>query len=160
MNLRRTNRRPAEGDMNSKRNFIPFLLLATMLLGGLAACQTEEAEQPQEAATAESPVSEVNNLAVGGFGNVSAEGEIVPLGSADLSFQIGGNVAEIMVAPGDKLSVGEPIMRLDSVALENGLRQAEAGLAAAEAAHCSPPCCAIDPRWWDARPRATAGGDR
>ena len=121
--------------MNSKRNFIPFLLLATMLLGGLAACQTEEAEQPQEAVTAESPVSEVNNLAVGGFGNVSAEGEIVPLGSADLSFQIGGNVAEIMVAPGDKLSVGEPIMRLDSVALENGLRQAEAGLAAAEAAH-------------------------
>ncbi len=121
--------------MKSKRYFILLLLLGTLLLGSLAACQTDEAEEPQEVAATGSPVSEVNNVAVGGFGSVSAEGEVVPLSSADLSFQIGGNVAEIMVKPGDTLSAGEPIMRLDSVALENGLRQTEAGLAAAEAAH-------------------------
>lgn len=120
--------------MKSKRYFILLLLLGTLLLGGLAACQTEEADEPQEAATADSPVSEVNDVAVGGFGSVSAEGEVVPLSSADLSFQIGGNVAEIMVESGDTISAGEPIVRLDSVALENGLRQTEAGLAAAEAA--------------------------
>ena len=94
--------------MNSKRYFVLFLLLATMLLAGLVACQTEEAEEPQETTTGESPVSEVNNLAVGGFGRVSAEGEVVPLSSTDLSFQVGGNVAEIMVEQGDALVTGEP----------------------------------------------------
>ena len=121
--------------MNRNRYLILILLLGTVLIGVLAACRTEEPEEAQEATRAAAPVSEVNDLAVGGFGNVSAEGEVVPLSSADLSLQIGGNVAEIMVEPGDMLSAGEPIMRLDSVALENGLRQAEAGLAAAEAAH-------------------------
>ncbi len=121
--------------MKSKRYFTLLLLLGTLLLGGLSACQKEEADEPQEVAMADSPVSDVNNVALGGFGSVSAEGEVVPLSSADLSFRIGGNVAEIMVKPGDKLSAGELIMRLDSVALENGLLQTEAGLVAAEAAH-------------------------
>ena len=118
--------------MNSKRYTILLILLATMLIAGLVACQTEEA--PETPATAESSVSQVNDLAVGGFDNVSAEGEVVPLSSADLSFQIGGNVAEILAAPGDTLNAGDPIIRLDSVALENVLSQAEAGLTAAEAA--------------------------
>jgi HlyD family secretion protein len=117
--------------MNRNRYFILYILVALVLLVGLAACQTEEPEE----ATAESPLSQVNEIAVGGFGAVSAEGEVVPLSSANLSFQIGGNVAEILVEQGDTLSADDPIIRLDSAALENGLRQAEAGLAAAEAAH-------------------------
>ena len=126
--------------MNTNRYFILLILLATMLLGGLAACQSEEdaptgsVDGSGEGALAEAPVNQVNDVAVGGFGSVSAEGQVVPLTSADLSFQMGGHVAEIMVASGDNLNEGDPIMRLDSAALENGLTQAEAGLTAAEAA--------------------------
>lgn len=120
--------------MNVKRNFILLLLLMAALFGGLVACQTEEADQAQETATAVSPVSEVNSRAVGGFSTVSAEGEVMPLSSAELSFQIGGQVAEIMVTKGDTVSAGDPLVRLDSFALENAVSQAEAGLAAAKAA--------------------------
>ena len=121
--------------MNRNYYLIFVVLLAGSLLG-LVACGTEEpAEATPETATTAAPVSDVNDVAVGGFGSVSAEGEVVPLSSAELSFQLGGNVAEIMVAEGDTLSAGEPIMRLDSEALENGLRQAAAGLDAAEAAY-------------------------
>jgi multidrug resistance efflux pump len=120
--------------MNVKRDFILLLLLTAVLLGGLVACQTDEADEAQETATAVSPVSEVNSRAVGGFSAVSAEGEVVPLSNAELSFQIGGHVAEIMVEAGDTVGAGDPLMRLDSFALENAVSQAEAGLAAAKAA--------------------------
>lgn len=122
-------------NMKSKRNSIRLILLAALLLVGLVACQSEEEPAAPAAATADAPVSQVNDIAVGGFSTVSSEGEVVPLTNADLSFQTGGHVAEILVQAGDTLSEGEPIMRLDSVALENVLRQAEAGKNAAEAAH-------------------------
>ena len=120
--------------MKTKRTDILVLVLATVLLGGLAACQTEDAQPTPGTATADSPVNQVNDISVSGFGTVSAEGEVVPLSSADLSFRIGGNVAEVLVEQGDELQAGEPIIRLDSVAMENALQQAEAGLVAAEAA--------------------------
>lgn len=127
---------PIESNMNENRNKVLYILVFTLLIGLLAACQNEQAEETPEVeiTTAESPVNEVNNLAVGGFGDVSAEGEVVPLNSADLSFQLGGHVAEILVVQGDVLQAGDPLIILDSTALQNGLRQAEAGLAAAQAA--------------------------
>ncbi|MDX1416677.1 MAG: HlyD family efflux transporter periplasmic adaptor subunit [Candidatus Promineifilaceae bacterium] len=120
--------------MKNKHRMTLFLLISALLLGTLAACQREEEQEPQETAQAASPLNEVNELAVGGFGDVSAEGEVVPDISADLSFQIGGTVAEILVESGDTLSAGDPIMRLDSEILQNNLSQAEAGLTSAEAA--------------------------
>lgn len=121
--------------MNRNHYLILVILIAGGLLGLVACGADEPAEATPEAATAAAPVSDVNDVAVGGFGSVSAEGEVVPLSSAELTFQLGGNVAEIMVEEGDTLSAGDPILRLDSEALENGLRQAAAGLTAAEAAY-------------------------
>jgi HlyD family secretion protein len=135
MNLKFAERHPVEGDMKKKRNHILFVILTTLLLVNLVACQEEEAEAPQNAGISESPVSEVNTLAISRAGTVSAEGEVVPLTSAQLSFRIGGNVAEILVEEGDELEAGDPIIRLDSEELENGLQQANAGLVAAQAAY-------------------------
>ena len=120
--------------MKNKRNATFLFLLAAFLLVGLAACQTKEEPTPVPVATTASPVSQVNDLAVGGLGTVSAEGEVVPLSSVDLSFQTGGTVAEILVSSGDALSAGDPIIRLDSTTVENLLSQAQAGEAAAAAA--------------------------
>lgn len=62
---------------------------------------------------------------------VSAEGNIIPLRHANLSFQSGGRAAEILVAAGDQVSQGEPLVRLEAAELEASLRQAEAGVLAA-----------------------------
>jgi HlyD family secretion protein len=64
---------------------------------------------------------------------VSAEGTILPLRSANLSFLIGGEVAEILAKEGTAVAAGDPILRLNAANLELGVQQAQAGLTAAEA---------------------------
>ncbi len=67
-------------------------------------------------------------------GLVSAEGQVVPLFDVALSFQTGGVVAEILVSEGDTVSVGDPLIRLESDQVELVVQQAEARQASAEAA--------------------------
>ena len=121
--------------MNDNRNHFASLLLLLVLLVGLVACQTEEPEAEATATSESSVLEETNTRSVNtGFGSVTAEGEITPLRSAVLSFQIGGNIAEILTFSGADVNAGDPLVRLDALPLENALRQAEAGKAAAEAA--------------------------
>jgi HlyD family secretion protein len=64
---------------------------------------------------------------------VSAEGQLIPSQQVTLAFQTGGTVAEIFVAEGDFVQVGDPLLRLDAALAELGLQQAQARLATAEA---------------------------
>jgi len=70
---------------------------------------------------------------------VVAEGKVVPVKGAALSFQISsagqaqGTVAEIAVNVGDHVEAGQVLMRLDTKQLELQLAQAEANYAAAQA---------------------------
>jgi HlyD family secretion protein len=64
---------------------------------------------------------------------VSAEGQITPLFFADLSFQTGGVVQEILVVEGDTVNQGDPLIRLDASNVQIGLQQAQARVASAEA---------------------------
>jgi len=123
--------------MKDKRTLILIILLLVSLLFSLAACQNEESGPTAEpVATAQtSPLEETNIRSIDtGFGTVTADGEVQPLRSANLSFQLGGNVAEILVESGADVAEGDPLVRLDSTILENALKQAQAGKAAAEAA--------------------------
>lgn len=109
--------------------FIKTIRLLLILFAGLllVACGEEE---PATAATPETaaPVSQAADT-----GQVVAEGQLVPATSADLAFQTGGVVAEVLVSEGQPIAAGEPLIRLDAAAVEAGLAQAQAGLAAAEA---------------------------
>ncbi len=119
-----------------RKQFLTFLLLSGLLIA-LAACQNEEPEPALTAtATNESSVlEETNTRSVStGFGTVTAEGTVLPLRSAQLSFQGGGQVAEILTSEGADVSAGDALVRLDAVPLENALKQAQAGQSAAEAA--------------------------
>ena len=120
-----------------KQTRLVMLLLVIMALVVLAACQQDEQPTPVPAATAvseASPVDDVNTRAVNtGVGAVGAEGQVVPLRSADLSFELGGTVAEILAPAGSEVMLGDPIVQLDAGTLENALLQAQAGLASAEA---------------------------
>ncbi|MFN2104142.1 MAG: hypothetical protein ACK2UJ_04665, partial [Candidatus Promineifilaceae bacterium] len=101
--------------MNDKRNLFAAILLALLLSLSLAACQTEEPEPTltPQAADQSSVLQETNTLTVNsGFGNVRAEGSVEPLRSANLSFPLGGIVAEILTEKGADVSEGDPLMRL------------------------------------------------
>jgi HlyD family secretion protein len=105
----------------SKRVIISGILLL-LFMGALVLAQ------PRGGATAVSaaPSSQTTTRAV------SAEGQVVPLFFVDLAFQTGGLVAERLVAEGDLVQTGDPLIRLDSAEVELALSQAEARLASAE----------------------------
>ncbi len=67
-------------------------------------------------------------------GLVNAEGSVIPLLDANLSFQMGGQVAEILVSEGDQVQAGDALIRLDTTEAELALQQAQARLASAQAA--------------------------
>ena len=63
---------------------------------------------------------------------VVAEGKVVPIKGAGLSFQVTGTVAEIPVKVGDKVEAGKPIVILDPKQFEFSLAQAEGSLSVAQ----------------------------
>ncbi len=64
---------------------------------------------------------------------VSLAGTVESQVQVDLGFRIGGRVIERLVNVGDVVTAGQVLARLDPADEENGLRAAEANLAAAEA---------------------------
>lgn len=65
--------------------------------------------------------------------NVSASGSLEPVRQVDLSFDVSGKVAEVLVDIGDAVQAGQVLARLDATNLELSLRQAEAQLKSAQA---------------------------
>jgi HlyD family secretion protein len=64
---------------------------------------------------------------------VVAEAKVLPAADVTLSFERSGTVAEILVAEGDSVKVGQALARLDTRALELRVRQAQVGLDQAKA---------------------------
>ena len=64
-----------------------------------------------------------------------AEGKIVPLQHALLSLPAGGIVATVLVTEGDRVTAGQPLLRLDRARAQANLAQAEAIMAQAETAY-------------------------
>lgn len=87
--------------------------------------ETEEPTTAQEGGT--------NVPANVSLGVVSAEGNIVPLRDALLSFQTGGEVVEVIADKGAVVSSGDPILRLDATDQEIAIVQAQAAVEIAEA---------------------------
>lgn len=66
---------------------------------------------------------------------VTASGEVQARRSAELTFRVPGTVAEVLVDEGQSVRAGETLIRLDPAELNLALRQAEAGLAQAQAGY-------------------------
>jgi multidrug resistance efflux pump len=116
--------------MNVRRLFIGIFVIIILGGGGFLAYRQFFAPETES----EDPILDVDAVAVDtGVDVVSAEGQIVPLRDAVLAFQVAGQVAEILVEEGALVDSGAPIIRLDASDQENGLQQAQAGLAQAEA---------------------------
>ena len=79
------------------------------------------------------PTAAATIPAVKATGRVVAEGKVVPVKSAALSFQTAGTVAQIPVSTGDSVAAGKVLLSLDTRQLDLALAEAEANLVAAQA---------------------------
>lgn len=108
--------------MNLK--LIATILALTLVVGVTAACGGGEAPTTE-------PVAEAQ--AAEGPAVVSAEAFVVPVDEANLSFEVGGRVADIKVEEGDTVAKGDVLAQLDQTTYQASLAAAEAGLIEAEA---------------------------
>ncbi len=116
--------------MNRKKLLAVIIIVALLGGGGYVAYTAGllgQVGQPAAPKTAETapPVQTQ--------GQVSAEGKVVPLQSATLSLPIGGTVAELPVAEGDRVQSGQVLARLEAGRLRAGVTQADAALQKARA---------------------------
>jgi HlyD family secretion protein len=98
-------------------------LLARVGLGGHESAGADAVQAPN---TVEVSIGDVDQT-------VEAPGQLVGTQEELLSFDVGGKVAAIMVRPGDRVTAGQELARLDSGPLEEALALAELKLAQAEA---------------------------
>ena len=84
-------------------------------------------------APASTPTPAVTLAPVKASGRVVAQGKVVPVQSAALSFQTSGVVAQIPVKIGDSVNAGQVLLSLDTKELDLQLAQAEATLAGSQA---------------------------
>ncbi|MCA9876068.1 MAG: HlyD family efflux transporter periplasmic adaptor subunit [Anaerolineales bacterium] len=118
--------------MNAKRAIIGVIVIVVLLGAGYIVYQQFLAPQP-ETETVENVV-DPNTISVDtNLDLVTAEGQIVPLRQTTLSFQTGGQLAEVLAAEGDVVEAGAPLLRLDTTDQELAVTQAEAALAQANA---------------------------
>lgn len=109
------------------RIFIVILLVVLLVLAGLVLSGCSQVAQPPEAKATATPASDTQAE------TISAEGKVVPVQQARLSFKIGGRVSEIKVTKGEQVSAGQVLIKLDAGEQENAVRQAETALATARA---------------------------
>lgn len=112
-----------------------FVLVLSVLAFVLAACGTSNTEQvvPTVVLEAGSSNTTTSNPQSGSSdGTVSAAAVVVPISQARLSFTSVGRVTAVNVQVGDEVEAGDVLVELDTSILEARVREAEAGVAAAE----------------------------
>ncbi|GAB4429942.1 MAG: biotin/lipoyl-binding protein [Chloroflexi bacterium OHK40] len=106
-----------------------IMILALIVVLAAAGTFAVLGGQSRSVARPETPTVPVQAAAAG----VVADGTVLPLADAALSFERSGTVAAILVDEGDAVTEGQPLARLDTRALELRVEQARVGLARAEA---------------------------
>ena len=100
-------------------------LLALLLVGGGAYVATGHGLRTvTPTSTAIPPVTT--------SGKITAEGQVVPVRSAQLALPVGGTVAEVLVEEGQRVQSGAVLVRLDPTRAESAISQAQAGLQRAQ----------------------------
>lgn len=113
--------------MTSTNPPVRGIILAMALITALSACRQEEAGEEPELR----PVRTVIVQETIAGDTITLSGTVESQVEVDLAFRIGGRLVERPVQVGDRVRAGQAIGRLDPVDEQNGLRAAEASLAAA-----------------------------
>lgn len=103
-------------------------IILTLAMLPLAACSPAETAVPPEA-----PLVQTIQVAPGGGGVARYTGVIRARTESNLGFRVGGKILERLVDPGDRVTRGQPLMRLDRTDFALGLTAARASVEAARA---------------------------
>ena len=112
--------------------------LAGMLATQLAACgstPTSTAAAPTQSTAVAAPTAAATNNALGT--NITTEGEVRVARDANLTFQVAGTVAQVLVKEGDTVKKDQLLAVLDTRSYDEKVGQAEAALAIAKAQRAS-----------------------
>jgi RND family efflux transporter MFP subunit len=117
--------------LSRHRRIALSVILVSLVATGLSACteskgSAEKKAEPR-AVVAQAVVFEPRTS------NRSFVGIVRPRVESDLGFRVSGKVAERMVQPGDRVTAGQALARLDTVDLKLQLEQAQAEFGAAKA---------------------------
>jgi len=113
--------------MHIKRHWLaPFVILA-LLASISGSCTPHEGESGEE--QPEIVVVERGSLVT----SITATGSTFPGAEATISFQVGGQVNDVLVQTGERVKRGQVLIQLDTSDLELQVRSAEAALASAQA---------------------------
>ncbi|MFZ1416126.1 MAG: efflux RND transporter periplasmic adaptor subunit [Defluviicoccus sp.] len=108
---------------------VKSILLGVAIAGALSGCEAEPPDIPEQVRPIRTfTVTEVASGQVRRFSAV-----IQPSDTAQLSFQVGGNVREVRVSQGDRVATGDVLAILDQAPYRLDVRAAEADLARARA---------------------------
>lgn len=106
-----------------------ILALAATLLAACGAAPAEPAPEP----TSDASEPGGRAVAAGDEEVITATGQVVPAEWTEVSFTVGGHLAELLVEEGDTVEAGDVIARLRATDLNAAVRQAEAMVTQAEA---------------------------
>jgi multidrug efflux pump subunit AcrA (membrane-fusion protein) len=110
----------------NNRNLLVGLLVLTAVVT-LTGCG-------QSAAAESAPTDQVPVVPYEAENTVTAEAVIEPARWSELRFDTGGEVAQMLVSPGDRVADGAPLLRLDTAALELSLQSAQQDVVTQKAA--------------------------
>ena len=120
------------GKRRNKRRWWIFGGVAALLLAGGAYAIISQQSATQQVTTPTGWV--IEKTSTGTIeASISASGNIAPQEQSDVRFAADGIVMEILVRPGDKVKVGQPLARIDSADAELRLASARADQTQAQA---------------------------
>ncbi len=112
-----------------KRIALSIVVIALLAVAAFAAIQLtgrqSQAAAESDPTATQIPVVQQNRVLV--------DGRVVPAQRAELSLAASGILAEILVAEGDQVEAGQPLLRLQAAQQQAAVAQAQAQLARAEA---------------------------
>ena len=97
-----------------KKSIVGIGLVAAIAIAAFSFAGCSGAANP----TAATPTVSAQPNAVRATNRIIAEGKVVPVRGVALSFQTGGNVAELPANAGDRVESGKLLARLDTRQLE------------------------------------------
>ncbi len=112
--------------MNVK--YIAIFAVLVLILWTSAACETPSIGTSPTSTPPPLPAAQTAKISV-----VSAEGEVVPVKQATLSFEVAGRLAELLVSEGDAVEAGQTLARLDQTDWQQRVDEAQAALELAQA---------------------------
>ena len=110
------------------RYVIAGIVVAAVVGGAVAAFLVARSGDEEEDSLAARPVPAARAAT-----RILAEGVVVPVRSAELSFPSSGIVGQLLVSEGDQVEIGQLLVRLSDEARDATVAQAEAKLATAQA---------------------------